>query len=28
VVREIDLAAGRMLIEALPGLLPEPQGKD
>ena len=27
VVRDIDLAAGRMLIEALPGLLPERGGK-
>jgi 16S rRNA processing protein RimM len=27
VVREIDLEAGRMLIEALPGLLPEPRRK-
>ena len=27
VVREIDLAAGRMLIEVLPGLLPQPRHK-
>ena len=27
VVREIDLEAGRMLIEALPGLLPQPRRK-
>lgn len=27
VVREIDLEAGRMLVEALPGLLPQPQRK-
>ncbi len=27
VVKEIDLAAGRMVIEALPGLIPEPRRK-